>query len=43
MRLGGDARLHAAGAVLVALPTLVVFLLLQRHFARGLSLGAVKG
>ncbi|MGI5256603.1 carbohydrate ABC transporter permease [Streptomyces angustmyceticus] len=38
-----DHNLLAAGSVLVALPTVVVFLLLQRHFLAGLTLGASKG
>src|SRR5438105_1969935 len=38
-----DNNLIAAGAVLVALPTIVVYLLLQRQFVRGLTLGATKG
>lgn len=38
-----DTNLLAAGAVLVALPTLVVFFALQRHFVRGLTLGAARG
>ena len=38
-----DNNLIAAGAILVALPTIVVYLLLQRHFVRGLTLGATKG
>lgn len=38
-----DNNLIAAGAVLVALPTILVYLLLQRHFVRGLTLGATKG
>ena len=33
----------AAGAMIVALPTLLVFALLQRHFISGLTLGATKG
>jgi len=37
-----DYNLLAAGSVLVALPTIVVFLLLQRHFIAGLTLGASK-
>lgn len=32
----------AAGTVLAALPTLVVFLAFQRHFVSGLALGSVK-
>ena len=35
--------LLAAGAVLVALPVVVVYLFLQRHFIRGMLEGAVKG
>ena len=38
-----DTNLLAAGAVMAALPTLVVFLVLRRHFARGLTLGSVRG
>lgn len=38
-----DYNLLAAGSVIVALPTIVVFLLLQRHFIAGLTLGANKG
>jgi multiple sugar transport system permease protein len=33
----------AAAAVLVALPTIVVYLVLQRQFIRGLTLGSTKG
>ena len=32
----------AAGATLVALPTIVIYVLLQRHFIRGIASGAVK-
>lgn len=38
-----DNNLVSAGSVLVAIPTLVIFFLLQRHFVRGLTLGASKG
>jgi multiple sugar transport system permease protein len=38
-----DNNLIAAGAILVALPTLLVYLVLQRQFVRGLTLGATKG
>ncbi|WP_282797533.1 carbohydrate ABC transporter permease [Streptomyces sp. CC224B] len=38
-----DHNLLAAGSILVALPTILVFLLLQRHFIAGLTLGAGKG
>ena len=33
----------AAGAVIVALPVVVVYLALQRHFIRGIIEGAIKG
>lgn len=33
----------AAGAVLVAIPPIVIFIALQKHFVRGLTLGATKG
>ena len=33
----------SAGALIVAIPTIVVFLVLQRHFVRGLTLGSTKG
>ena len=36
-------NLISAASVLVALPTIVVFLALQRHFISGLTLGANKG
>lgn len=36
-------NLVAAGAIMVALPTLIVFFVLQRHFISGLTLGATKG
>ncbi|MEU6074271.1 carbohydrate ABC transporter permease [Micromonospora sp. NPDC047074] len=38
-----DNNLVSAGSVLVAIPTLVIFFLLQRQFVRGLTLGASKG
>jgi multiple sugar transport system permease protein len=38
-----DNNLISAAAVLVALPTVMVFLALQRHFISGLTLGANKG
>ncbi len=37
-----DHSLRYAGAVLCALPMLVVFLIFQNYFARGVTLGAVK-
>jgi multiple sugar transport system permease protein len=36
-------NLVAAGAVIVALPTIIVYVLLQKQFIRGLSLGSTKG
>lgn len=33
----------AAGSVLVALPTLIIFFVLQKQFVSGLTLGATKG
>ena len=38
-----DPNLLAAGGAIIALPTIIVFALLQRHFVRGLTLGATKG
>jgi raffinose/stachyose/melibiose transport system permease protein len=38
-----DEGLLAAGALIVALPVVVVYLFLQRHFIRGMLGGAVKG
>ncbi|MFZ5854188.1 MAG: carbohydrate ABC transporter permease [Chloroflexota bacterium] len=38
-----DNNLVAAGAILVALPTLIVFFALQQQFIRGLTLGSTKG
>ena len=38
-----DNNLVAAASVIVALPTLVVFFVLQRQFVAGLTLGATKG
>jgi raffinose/stachyose/melibiose transport system permease protein len=38
----GDPTKVAAAAVLVALPILVVYLFLQRHFVRGMLAGALK-
>jgi multiple sugar transport system permease protein len=38
-----DFNLVAAGSVVIALPTLVVFFVLQKQFVAGLTLGATKG
>jgi multiple sugar transport system permease protein len=36
-------NLLAAGALLAAVPSILVFMAFQRHFVRGLTLGATKG
>ena len=38
-----DYNLLAAGAVITMIPTLIVYLALQRQFIAGLTLGANKG
>jgi multiple sugar transport system permease protein len=38
-----DYNLVAAGAVITVIPTLVIYLILQRQFVAGLTLGASKG
>jgi multiple sugar transport system permease protein len=38
-----DTNLLAAGAMLAAIPSILVYLALQRQFIRGLALGASKG
>ncbi|NBU56750.1 MAG: carbohydrate ABC transporter permease [Acidimicrobiia bacterium] len=38
-----DYNLLAAGAMIAALPTLIVFFILRRQFISGLTLGATKG
>ncbi|MYH00262.1 MAG: carbohydrate ABC transporter permease, partial [Acidimicrobiaceae bacterium] len=38
-----DFNLIAAASILIALPTLVVYLILQKQFISGLTLGASKG
>lgn len=38
-----DYNLLSAGSVIIAIPTVVVFFLLQRQFVSGLALGATKG
>ena len=39
----GDPTKVAAAAVLVMLPIVIVYLVLQRHFVRGMLAGAIKG
>jgi multiple sugar transport system permease protein len=36
-------NLVAAGAMLAAIPPLLVYIALQRHFVAGLTLGSTKG
>ncbi len=38
-----DFNLIAAASMMIALPTLIVYLALQRHFIAGLTLGSTKG
>jgi len=38
-----DFGLMFAGLVITMVPTLVVYLLLQRHLTKGITAGAVKG
>jgi multiple sugar transport system permease protein len=38
-----DTNLLAAGALLAAIPTILVYMALQRHFISGLTLGSTKG
>ena len=42
-RNSSDLTLMAAGSVIVALPVVIVYVFLQRHFIRGMLSGAVKG
>jgi multiple sugar transport system permease protein len=36
-------QLIAAGSVIAALPPVILFFAMQRHFIAGLTLGATKG
>lgn len=38
-----DNNLLAAGSIIIALPTLIVYFILQRQFIKGLTLGSTKG
>ncbi len=42
-RRGGDPSLIAAAALIVALPVLIMYVLLQRRFVQGMTAGAEKG
>ena len=39
----GEVQLLAAASIIVAFPVLVVYVVLQRHFIRGMVAGSVKG
>ncbi len=43
MTASSAAPLVAAGSVVIALPTLIIFFVLQKQFVAGLTLGATKG
>jgi multiple sugar transport system permease protein len=36
-------QLVSAGAIVAAMPPVIMFFLMQRHFIAGLTLGATKG
>ncbi len=38
-----DWGMAFAGLVIIMLPTLLVYIALQRHLTKGITLGAVKG
>lgn len=42
-RSGGDAGLDMAGAVITFLPTVILFVLMQKYIIQGISLSGVKG
>jgi raffinose/stachyose/melibiose transport system permease protein len=42
-RYSTDVVLLNAGALLLMAPTIIVFLILQKHFVKALLAGAVKG
>ncbi|RLL46707.1 sugar ABC transporter permease [Oceanobacillus piezotolerans] len=42
-QFGNEFTLFAAGAVLIAVPISILFLLLQRYFVTGLTAGGIKG
>ena len=42
-RSGGDAGLDMAGAVITFLPTVILFVVMQRYIIQGISLSGVKG
>jgi len=42
-RRGGDPSTIAAAALIVAIPVLIMYVILQRRFIRGISTGSEKG
>lgn len=42
-RFSADLSLMAAGAIIVALPTILIYVIFQRFFIRGMLGGAIKG
>lgn len=42
-RAGGDAGLDMAGAVITFLPTVIIFVVMQKYIIQGISLSGVKG
>jgi multiple sugar transport system permease protein len=42
-RAGGDAGLDMAGAVITFLPTMILFVMMQKYIIQGISLSGVKG
>jgi raffinose/stachyose/melibiose transport system permease protein len=40
---GADIPLLSAGSLLILAPTIVIFIVLQRHFVAGLLQGSLKG
>ncbi|MEZ6183754.1 MAG: hypothetical protein R3F62_01955 [Planctomycetota bacterium] len=40
---GADWGAFAAGAIVVSLPVMILFFMLQRYFVEGLTAGSVKG
>ena len=42
-QFASDDNLIAAASIMIALPTLIVYMVLQKQFVGGLTLGANKG
>ena len=43
LRRGGDPGTIAAAALIVAVPVLIMYILMQRRFIQGITIGATKG